>query len=426
MNARAPKGTADMLPDVARAWEHLHAHRPGALRALRLRADLHAALRAHRGLHARHRRGDRHRLQGDVHVRGQGRPLAHAASRGHRERRSRGARAQPRPPTARSAKLYYAGPMFRYERPQKGRMRQFWQIGAELLGAAEPTRRRRAHHAARGASSRRAAFRPPTCGCCSTRWATRTAARRIATRSRRTSATHADELCDECNRRADTNPLRAFDCKNPGCRDGHGRRAAAARRAVRRVRGALRGGQGAPRRARHPVRRGPVARARARLLHAHRLRGAGRRGSRLAERHRRRRALRPPHAGVRRSGRRRASASRSVSSARCSRWRPPARACRAPPRAEVYVARVDDGVRGAACSLLAQRCATRESPPRLDHQGRSLKSQFKQADRLGARFVVVVGPDELAAGEVTLRDMGTKEETPVVSRSADRRPVAAA
>ncbi len=29
--------------------------------------------------------------------------------------------------------------MFRYERPQKGRMRQFWQIGAELLGAAEPT-----------------------------------------------------------------------------------------------------------------------------------------------------------------------------------------------------------------------------------------------------------------------------------------------
>ena len=38
-----------------------------------------------------------------------------------------------------SAKLYYAGPMFRYERPQKGRMRQFWQIGAELLNAAEPT-----------------------------------------------------------------------------------------------------------------------------------------------------------------------------------------------------------------------------------------------------------------------------------------------
>ena len=35
-------------------------------------------------------------------------------------------------------KCFYAGPAFRYERPQKGRMRQFHQIGAELLGAAEP------------------------------------------------------------------------------------------------------------------------------------------------------------------------------------------------------------------------------------------------------------------------------------------------
>ena len=35
-------------------------------------------------------------------------------------------------------KCFYAGPAFRYERPQKGRMRQFHQIGAELLGANEP------------------------------------------------------------------------------------------------------------------------------------------------------------------------------------------------------------------------------------------------------------------------------------------------
>ncbi len=35
-------------------------------------------------------------------------------------------------------KVFYAGPMFRYERPQKGRYRQFHQIGVELLGAAEP------------------------------------------------------------------------------------------------------------------------------------------------------------------------------------------------------------------------------------------------------------------------------------------------
>ena len=35
-------------------------------------------------------------------------------------------------------KIFYAGPMFRYERPQKGRYRQFHQIGLELIGAAEP------------------------------------------------------------------------------------------------------------------------------------------------------------------------------------------------------------------------------------------------------------------------------------------------
>jgi histidyl-tRNA synthetase len=36
------------------------------------------------------------------------------------------------------AKVFYAGPMFRYERPQKGRYRQFHQIGTELIGPAEP------------------------------------------------------------------------------------------------------------------------------------------------------------------------------------------------------------------------------------------------------------------------------------------------
>ncbi len=35
-------------------------------------------------------------------------------------------------------KVFYAGPMFRYERPQKGRYRQFHQIGIELIGSPEP------------------------------------------------------------------------------------------------------------------------------------------------------------------------------------------------------------------------------------------------------------------------------------------------
>ena len=45
-----------------------------------------------------------------------------------------------------------------------------------------------------------------------------------------------------------------------------------------------------------------------------------------------------------------------------------------------------------------------------DYQQRSLKSQFKLADRLGAQVVVILGPDELEAGNVRVRDMASHEE----------------
>lgn len=53
----------------------------------------------------------------------------------------------------------------------------------------------------------------------------------------------------------------------------------------------------------------------------------------------------------------------------------------------------------------------------MDHQGRSLKAQFKYADKLGARYMVILADDELARGAVKLRDMATKEEweTPLES-----------
>ena len=48
-----------------------------------------------------------------------------------------------------------------------------------------------------------------------------------------------------------------------------------------------------------------------------------------------------------------------------------------------------------------------------DYQARSLKSQFKQADKVGARLCVVLGADEVAAGVATVRDMGTHEQVQV-------------
>jgi histidyl-tRNA synthetase len=83
-----------------------------------------------------------------------------------------------------------------------------------------------------------------------------------------------------------------------------------------------------------------------------------------------------------------------------------------PPIAEVFVATVDGSVAGEAFRL-ASRLRDSGFAVDTDHQGRSLRAQFKQADRVGARLVVVVGPDEVASGRVTVRDMAAGEEQAV-------------
>ncbi len=54
----------------------------------------------------------------------------------------------------------------------------------------------------------------------------------------------------------------------------------------------------------------------------------------------------------------------------------------------------------------------------MDHQGRSLKAQFKYADKLSAKFIAILADDELARGVVKLRNMSTKEEWEVPLESA--------
>jgi histidyl-tRNA synthetase len=82
------------------------------------------------------------------------------------------------------------------------------------------------------------------------------------------------------------------------------------------------------------------------------------------------------------------------------------------PHPQVYIAAVDASTRAVAFSL-ANRLRDAGIATELDHQGRSLKSQFKQAGRGGAAFVVIVGPDEMARGVVTLRNMQSSEEQTV-------------
>jgi histidyl-tRNA synthetase len=107
-------------------------------------------------------------------------------------------------------RLYYLGPMFRYERPQKGRQRQFHQIGAEILGAAEPLADAEtidmvwALLDALGIQDRSLRLNTVGDAACRPRY------REVLTAW---LSPRLPRMCDDCRRRASENPLRVFDCK---------------------------------------------------------------------------------------------------------------------------------------------------------------------------------------------------------------------
>jgi histidyl-tRNA synthetase len=112
-------------------------------------------------------------------------------------------------------KLYYAGPMFRHERPQAGRFRQFHQIGAEAVGSASPLLD--AEQLTLLDRFFRALKISPTTlllnslGCPLCRPRHRDALRTFL-------APRVGRLCEACQRRFETNPLRILDCKREECR----------------------------------------------------------------------------------------------------------------------------------------------------------------------------------------------------------------
>ncbi len=113
------------------------------------------------------------------------------------------------------AKVYYIGPMFRHERPQAGRFRQFHQIGAEAIGVGRP------EVDAEVIEMLDTLFREKlglntvtlhlnTIGDAVCRPVIR---ERFAEYMRQ----HKEELCADCHVRLEKNPLRIMDCKNPQC-----------------------------------------------------------------------------------------------------------------------------------------------------------------------------------------------------------------
>lgn len=112
------------------------------------------------------------------------------------------------------SKLYYIGPMFRYERPQKGRYRQFYQLGAEIFGVESPFIDAEVlsmlMELFKRTEIKGAELQINSLGCDDCRPHYRSLLLDFL-------KSKTNSLCPDCRRRLNTNPLRALDCKSSGC-----------------------------------------------------------------------------------------------------------------------------------------------------------------------------------------------------------------
>lgn len=113
------------------------------------------------------------------------------------------------------SRLWYAGPMFRRERPQKGRYRQFQQIGVEMLGRSDALADA---ELLTMLSDYLIAVRVPDIRLELNSLGDHVCRPVYRERLQAFGREHLAELCPDCHRRIERNPLRLLDCKVPGCR----------------------------------------------------------------------------------------------------------------------------------------------------------------------------------------------------------------
>ena len=111
-------------------------------------------------------------------------------------------------------KFWYFGPMFRYERPQKGRQRQFHQIGVEMFGVESPSADAEVIALASKFLSKMGikdlVAEINSLGCTKCRDEYKTKIKEVL-------KPYLNELCEDCKVRYEKNPLRMLDCKNEDC-----------------------------------------------------------------------------------------------------------------------------------------------------------------------------------------------------------------
>ena len=111
-------------------------------------------------------------------------------------------------------KFWYFGPMFRYERPQAGRQRQFHQVGVEMFGvqdaAADAEVIMTAVELLKSLGLNDLEVELNSLGCKNCKDDYKTSIKRVL-------EPYLEELCDDCKMRFEKNPLRILDCKNENC-----------------------------------------------------------------------------------------------------------------------------------------------------------------------------------------------------------------
>ncbi len=304
------------------------------------------------------------------------------------------------------SRLYYMGPMFRRERPQKGRLRQFHQVGAEAFGISSPLvdaeqiKMLDEYFGKLGAAGLEVVINSLGCRKC-----------RPGYREKLIdflSEIPESELCPDCVRRRDSNPMRVLDCKREkckkatekapaifdylcdSCREHHEtleKYLAALEISYRTDPRLVRGLDYYTRTAFEFISSG---------LGAQSAVAAGGRYDALVE------ELGGPSTPA---------VGFAVGLERLMMLLPeePAEA-----RVEVFLALLSKdamklGIRlASAIRSLGYRCE-------LDYEGKGLKGQMKLADKLNSKYVLIIGDDEMKSGRAVLQDMagGEKEEVSI-------------
>ncbi|MEW6026188.1 MAG: histidine--tRNA ligase [Planctomycetota bacterium] len=297
-------------------------------------------------------------------------------------------------------KLYYLGPVFRHERPQKGRLRQHCHLGIEALGSYEPLLDVEVIDLAlvflKAAGIKDCTLNLNSIGCPDCRKAYIEALRSHL-------AKDASRLCGNCQRRFGKNILRILDCKEQKCYEITSRIDPMENFLCQECRAHF-----------EQVKNGLADNGIPYVLNKHLVRGldyytrtvfeitssglgaqntlcGGGRYDNMVEQ------FGGPKTGAAGFG----MGIERVIAVLDKQIKP------AGP--DVYVVITDGGLRKEAFRII-RNLRHHSISADMDYESRSLKAQFRNADRLKARFVAVLGPDELARESVKLKEMATGAE----------------